>query len=110
MEDYEHISEKIHAKLNEWGSKLEQLQLQASLGKKDAQDEFEKHKKQMHDYLHDVVQMGKQATETSKSKFTELKSSIEEYKKGLQEKEKLTEEIIKEHKKTVSKLIANLKA
>lgn len=105
MEATTNLNTKIHEKLSDWMSKLDQFQLQLSLGKMEAIDEYEKQKKNLHNFLHEYGQTAKVIKNITIEKSEELKKVLDDYKTKLTQEEKVTEKVIKNQKQTVGKLI-----
>lgn len=99
------ITDKIHEKINDWLSKLDHFQLQLSLGKMEAKDEYAKQKKDLHDHLHQYVQTVEHFEDIAKEKVGAIKKSLNDLKNEFQKEEEATEKSIIEHKKSVVKLI-----
>jgi len=108
METTTNLNSKVHEKLNDWMSKLDQFQLQLSLGKMEAVEEYEKQKKTLHNYLHEYIQSAKTIADTTKEKAAEIKNVLAEYKSKLIKEEKVTEKVIANQKDSVGKLIKKI--
>ncbi|MBT8194790.1 MAG: hypothetical protein KJO64_00045 [Bacteroidia bacterium] len=65
---------------NKVRAKVEELELQMHLGKKESIDEFENQKKNMKDYLHGAEDNLKNAKDISADKMSSLKTKLEELK------------------------------
>lgn len=105
METTTTVTSKIHEKLNDWMSKLDHFQVQLSLGKMEALDEYEKQKKSLHDYLHEYVQSAKTIKNITKEKAEDMKKVLGDYKSKLQKEEKVTEKVIEKQKDSVGKVL-----
>ncbi len=99
------INDKIHEKINGWLNKLDHFQLQLSLGKMEAKDEYAKQKKMLHDSLHQYIQTAEHFEHVAESKVAAIKQSLNDLKNEFQKDEEATEKTIKEHKDSVVKLI-----
>lgn len=105
METKSTVNSKIHEKLNDWMTKLDHFQLQLSLGKMEAADEYEKQKKNLHDYLHEYVQSVEAIKNVTKEKAEEMKKVLGEYKSKLLNEENVTEKVIEKQKNSVEKIM-----
>lgn len=99
------VNSKIHEKLNDWMTKLDHFQVQLSLGKMEAADEYEKQKKNLHEYLHEYVQSATNIKNITKEKTEDMKKVLEDYKSKLLKEEKVTEKVIEKQKNSVEKII-----
>ena len=99
------ISDKIHEKINGWLNKLDHFQLQLSLGKMEAKDEYTNQKKQLHDYLHQYIQTAENFAHVADDKVESIVRSLTELKNEFQKDEEATEKTIGEHKNSIIKLI-----
>ncbi len=105
METKTDLNSKIHEKLNEWVGKLDHFQLQLSLGKMEAIEEYEKQKKSLHDYLHEYVQSANKIKNITKEKVAEVTKVLDDYKSKLLTEEKVTEKVIEKQKHSAGKII-----
>lgn len=99
------LNSKIHEKINSWMNQLDHFQLQLSLGKMEAKDEYQKQKKMLHDYLHKYIQTAEHFEHVAEEKMEAVKKSLTELKNEFQKDEEATEKTIKAHKDSVVKLI-----
>ena len=99
------LNDKIHEKINSWMNQLDHFQLQLSLGKMEAKDEYAKQKKQLHDYLHKYIQSAEHFEHVAEEKMDVIKKSLTELKDEFQKDEEATEKTIKAHKDSIVKLI-----
>lgn len=97
--------DKIHEKINDWLNKLDHFQLQLSLGKMEAKDEYAKQKKLLHDSLHQYIQTAEHFANETDHKVETIVNSLKELKTEFQKDEEATEKSIVEHKNSVVKLI-----
>ncbi len=103
------LNEKINDKLDDWMSKLNHFQMQFSLGKMEAKEEFEKQKKNIHNHLNELEETVDKLKTTAKEKAEKIKDAVGNYKNELKKTEAANEEVINKHKDAVSKLIQDLK-
>lgn len=99
------LNDKIHEKINGWLNKLDHFQLQLSLGKMEAKDEYAKQKKLLHDSLHQYIQTAEHFENVAEEKVAVIKKSLNDLKNEFQKDEEATEKSIVEHKNSVVKLI-----
>ncbi|OFY85537.1 MAG: hypothetical protein A3F72_10215 [Bacteroidetes bacterium RIFCSPLOWO2_12_FULL_35_15] len=99
------VNSKIHEKLNDWMTKLDHFQVQLSLGKMEAADEYEKQKKNLQEYLHEYVQSATNIKNITKEKAEDMKKVLDDYKSKLLKEEKVTEKVIEKQKNSVEKII-----
>lgn len=101
----ETFNEKIHEKVNKWVEKLDDLQLQISLGKMEAKDEFEKGKKQLHNLIQDYTQSFNHFKKVASEKAGTVEHAFNELKKEFKKDEEITEKSIKKHKDAIVDII-----
>ena len=102
------LNSKVHKKINGWLNKLDHFELQVSLGKMEAKDEYQKQKKELHNYLHEYIQSGEQFMNVAKEKVEVIKKSLTELKNEFEKDEEATEKTISEHKILVVKLVEKI--
>jgi dTDP-4-amino-4,6-dideoxygalactose transaminase len=105
MEPKTNLNVKIHDKLDEWMSKLDHFQLQLSLGKMEAVDEYEKQRKNFHEYLHEFTQTVNTIQNITEEKAEEVKKVLNDYKSKVLKEEAVTEKVIEKEKKSVEHLL-----
>lgn len=103
------LNSRIHEKLNDWMAKLDHFQLQLSLGKKEAIDEYQEQKKTLNHYLHEAIQTAHHAKEVTAEKVESIKQILGEYTNELKKEEEASEKIIASQKAAVSGVIDKLK-
>ena len=105
METPTTLNSQIHEKLNDWMTKLDHFQVQLSLGKMEALDEYEKQKKNLHEYLHEFAQSGRTIKNITKEKTEDVKKVLDDYKNKLLKEEKVTEKVLEKQKSSVEKIL-----
>ena len=100
----ETFSDKVHDKVNKWMEKLDDYQVQLSLGKMEAKDEFEKGKKELREYFQKYAQTAKRFEHVAEEELEKINGSISRIVKEFQKDEETTEKTIAEHKNAISKL------
>jgi hypothetical protein len=99
------LNAKIHSKINDWLSRLDHYHLQVSLGKMEAKDEYEKQKKEFHDYFQQYIQSAESFKNVASEKVESVKKSLNELANEFTKEEEATEQTIKKHKESLGKLI-----
>jgi len=77
MAEKPEIKTKVTEKLGKVKGEIEHLEVQLALGKAEAQDHFEKKKKELHDVVHAAKEEVSKLAETGKTKVQELKPELE---------------------------------
>lgn len=109
MSNNSELNQKIHEKLNDWMSKLDQMQVQLSLGKMEAADEYQTQKKNLNNYLHEFIQNAHHAKDVAADKANAIKSILGDYKEELKKEEAATEQILEAQKKAAANVISKIK-
>lgn len=100
---------KLDKLRNQWQSKIEELELQLTLGKAEAFDKFEDKKKNFQKSINELKSKTGQFDHLSKEKATALKSRLEELHVQLNLGKAETKEIFEEQKHKIDKSMSQVK-
>lgn len=90
-------------------TKLEELQLQAALGKAELSDKWEEMKKESREEYHEIKHDVNATIEKGGEKWNELKAKLEHLEVQMALGKAETKEVIEEQRKKINKAIAEVK-
>jgi len=96
-------------KLNQWKSQVQQLNVQLHLGTYEALDEFERQKKELHNWLNDNRQKIEKLESETKENYIELRQKMDELKLQTALGRAEAEEAMKEQEHKISLGIHDIK-
>lgn len=104
-----HIGDRVSSFFKNVNTKIEELQVQAALGKAELSDKWEDVKKEARHEMADMKAEVKSKFETNKAKYEKLKAKIEHLEVQLALGKAETKEKLAEQKKNMADAIRDLK-
>lgn len=110
MKEEKSLSERLKGRLEKWKGELEELQLQMSLGSKEAQDRFEEQKKHFRDWIDRNRHRIDDVEEEIGEEAHELRGKLKELNGWLEKGRAESAEAFEEQKKKITEVMQGLRA
>ncbi len=110
MKEEKSLSERLKGRLEKWKGELEELQLQMSLGSKEAQDQFEEQKKHFREWIDRNRHRIDDVEEEIGEEAHELRGKMKELGGWLEKGRAESTEAFEEQKKKITEMMQGLRA